>query len=264
MILGKTNVPQFTLQGYTDNRLFGPTRNPWNLALTPGGSSGGAVAAVASGMGSLALGTDGGGSIRRPSAYTGLVGFEPSRGMVPRGRGFPPVLHDFEVVGPIAHDVDDIIVAMNAIGGSRWRRPQADTSIAPLRILYIPVFDDAPVDPVIASAVAVVAEEFANQGHHVERAQRFDLAAPISEVWPVISQTGLAWLLSQHPDADLGQAFTDMAGAGRGYSAIDYAGALDAVRGIEREFADLFERFNVLLTPATAAMPWPATNPTPR
>src|SRR4029079_1523772 len=68
VILGKTNVPQFTLQGYTDNCLFGPTRNPWDLALTPGGSSGGAVAAVASGMGPLALGTDGGGSIRRPSA----------------------------------------------------------------------------------------------------------------------------------------------------------------------------------------------------
>ncbi len=263
VILGKTNVPQFTLQGYTDNRLFGPTRNPWDLTLTPGGSSGGAVAAVASGMGPLALGTDGGGSIRRPSAHTGLVGFKPSRGMVPRGRGFPPVLHDFEVIGPIAHNVEDIIVAMNAIGGSRWRQPQADTPTGPLRILYIPVFDDAPVDPAITSAVAAVAGELAKQGHHVEQAQRFDLAQPISQIWPVISKTGLAWLLSQHPETDLGQDFADMAHAGRAYSAIDFAGALDAIRGVEQEFANLFERFNVLLTPATAAMPWPATDSHP-
>ena len=263
VILGKTNVPQFTLQGYTDNRLFGPTRNPWDLALTPGGSSGGAVAAVASGMGPLALGTDGGGSIRRPSAHTGLVGFKPSRGMVPRGRGFPPVLHDFEVIGPIARDVDDIIAAMTVIGGSRWLQPQDDTAPGSLRILYIPVFADAPVDPVIASAVAAVGVELTKQGHHVERAQRFDLAGPISEIWPVISQTGLAWLLSRHPEADLGQAFADMARAGRAYSAIDYAGALDAVRGVEREFDALFERFHVLLTPATAAMPWPATESHP-
>jgi aspartyl-tRNA(Asn)/glutamyl-tRNA(Gln) amidotransferase subunit A len=74
VIVGKTNVPEFTLQGYTDNLLFGPTRNPWNAALTPGGSSGGAVASVAGGMVPLAIGTDGGGSIRRPASHTGLVG----------------------------------------------------------------------------------------------------------------------------------------------------------------------------------------------
>ena len=74
VIVGKTNVPEFTLQGYTDNDLFGTTRNPWDVRLTPGGSSGGAVAAVAAGGGPHALGTDGGGSIRRPAAQAGLVG----------------------------------------------------------------------------------------------------------------------------------------------------------------------------------------------
>jgi aspartyl-tRNA(Asn)/glutamyl-tRNA(Gln) amidotransferase subunit A len=68
IILGKTNCPEFTLQGYTDNVLFGPTRNPWNLAMTPGGSSGGGVAAVAAGLGPIAICTDGGGSIRRPAS----------------------------------------------------------------------------------------------------------------------------------------------------------------------------------------------------
>ena len=79
VILGKTNCPEFTLQGYTDNLVFGVTRNPWNLALTPGGSSGGAVAAVAAGLGPVAVGTDGGGSIRRPAAHTGLVGLSLAR-----------------------------------------------------------------------------------------------------------------------------------------------------------------------------------------
>src|SRR5258708_6270577 len=115
VILGKTNVPEFTLQGYTDNALFGVTRNPWNLALTPGGSSGGAVAAVACGIGPIALCTDGGGSIRRPAAHTGLVGFKPSRGMVPRGAGFPAILHDFEVAGPIPRQVRDLPLPSQAL-----------------------------------------------------------------------------------------------------------------------------------------------------
>ena len=88
VIFGKTNCPEFTVQGYTDNLLFGPTRNPWNLALTPGGSSGGAVAAVSAGLCPIALATDGGGSIRRPASYTGLVGLKPSRGRVARAEGF--------------------------------------------------------------------------------------------------------------------------------------------------------------------------------
>ncbi len=90
IILGKTNVPEFTLQGYTNNPLFGVTRNPWDLRLTPGGSSGGAVAAVAAGLGPLAIGTDGGGSIRRPAGHAGLVGLKPSTGRVARTRGLHP------------------------------------------------------------------------------------------------------------------------------------------------------------------------------
>src|SRR5690606_39209169 len=89
-ILGKTNVPEFTLQGFTDNALFGVTVNPWNTDLTPGGSSGGAVAAVAAGMGVAALATDGGGSIRRPCAHTGLYGLKPSPGFVARADHLPP------------------------------------------------------------------------------------------------------------------------------------------------------------------------------
>jgi hypothetical protein len=102
------------------------TGNPWDPALTPGGSSGGAVAAVASGMCTLALATDGGGSIRRPAAHTGLVGFKPSRDTVARGKGFPAILGEFEVIGPIARSVDDVLAAMEVIATPAWSRLMAE------------------------------------------------------------------------------------------------------------------------------------------
>jgi CO/xanthine dehydrogenase FAD-binding subunit len=153
VILGKTNVPQFTLHGFTDNELFGVTGNPWNVALTPGGSSGGAVAAVASGMGALALGTDGGGSIRRPAAHTGLVGFKPSRAMVPRDHGFPAILYNFEVAGPIARCVDDAIATMDVIAGANWLHGDAAPVIQRPRIAYTTTFSGAPVDPLIRDRI---------------------------------------------------------------------------------------------------------------
>jgi aspartyl-tRNA(Asn)/glutamyl-tRNA(Gln) amidotransferase subunit A len=107
LLLGKTNVPEFALEGYTGNPLFGVTRNPWDLALTPGGSSGGAVAAVACGIGPLAIGQDGGGSIRRPASHAGVVGLKPSLSAVPRAHALPSLLLDFEVIGPLARTVAD-------------------------------------------------------------------------------------------------------------------------------------------------------------
>lgn len=259
VILGKTNVPEFTSQGYTDNLLFGPTRNPYDLALTPGGSSGGAVAAVASGMGPIAIGTDGGGSIRRPAAHTGVVGFKPSRRMVPRRHGFPAILHDLEVIGPIARSVDDILLAMDVIGGPDWARVEAGTQ--PARILYIPTFSGAPVDREIAASVAEVAERQAAQGHSVQTIKEFDLAGPIAEIWPVLSQSGVAWLMSLHSDRDdlIGPSLADMARNGRRFTAADYLAALDAIKAVGREFDALFARYDLLLTPSAAAMPWPAT-----
>ncbi|HLG83664.1 MAG TPA: amidase [Bradyrhizobium sp.] len=260
VILGKTNVPEFTLHGFTDNALFGTTGNPWNPALTPGGSSGGAVAAVASGMGALALGTDGGGSIRRPAAHTGLIGFRPSRDTVKRGKGFPAILHDFEVIGPIARSMNDIIACMEVIAGPAWSRLRQDPLATTPRIAYAPSFGTAPVDPFVRKTIDRTIARSRALGLSIETLPQFDLAEPIAQVWPVISQTGVAWLAAQHPDWDakVSPAIAAMAVNGGVLKAQDYLDALDAIAAMRRAFDGLFDRFDFLMTPATAAMPWPA------
>ncbi|HYG88846.1 MAG TPA: amidase [Azospirillum sp.] len=270
VILGKTNVPEFTLQGYTDNRVFGPTRNPWNLGLTPGGSSGGAVAAVASGIGPLAIGTDGGGSIRRPSSHTGLVGLKPSVGRVARCDGFPAILLNCEVIGPIARTVDDVVMAMEIMAVADPRDPlsarYADRPFAvgparKCRILYVETFGDAPVDPEIRASVALAADRLDVLGHRVERAGRFTLVDAINErVWPVISQAGLAWLLERHPgwQGQISEGLEPLAEAGRNLSASAFVGALDTIAETSRALSELFQDYDLILTPSAAALPWGA------
>jgi aspartyl-tRNA(Asn)/glutamyl-tRNA(Gln) amidotransferase subunit A len=269
VILGKTNCPEFTLQGYTDNLLFGPTRNPWNLALTPGGSSGGAVAAVSAGLGPIAIGTDGGGSIRRPASHTGLVGLKPSTGRVPRGDGFPLILLDLETVGPMAWTVTDLVLAMKVISGPDRRDPVslvfanrffALESAPTCRILYIPRFGQSPVDPEIASSVAGAARVLAGLGHAVEEGDApFDVDA-LAQAWSVIGQSGLAWLLRSHPEkkGKLTPAIEEMATKGAAVTAADYYAALEVIKELRTELSLFFDRYDLIMTPSAAALPWPA------
>ena len=265
VILGKTNVPEFTVHGFTDNTLFGTTGNPWDPALTPGGSSGGAVAAVATGMGAIALGTDGGGSIRRPAAHTGLVGFKPSRDTVRRGNGFPAILHDFEVVGPIARSVDDVIWTMAVIAGPAWQRLVNEAVVRRPRIAYAPSFGGAPVDPFIRGVVDRTVDRMRSLVADIELISPFDLAEPLGQIWPIISQTGVAWLLGQHRDWQdrVAPAIAEMEAAGRKYAAKDYLNALDTISQMKQTFESLFDRYDFLITPTTAAMPWPAAESHP-
>src|SRR5215212_9864603 len=163
VLLGKTTTPEFGWKGVTDSPLTGITRNPWNTAKTPGGSSGGAAAAVASGMGPLAVGTDGGGSIRIPCSFTGLFGIKPSFGRVPAWplSPFGTVAH----VGPMTRTVADAALMLNVIAqpdardwhalpyDARDWRMGLDAGVAGLRIAYSPNLGYAKVDPEVAALV---------------------------------------------------------------------------------------------------------------
>lgn len=274
VILGKTNVPEFTLEGYTDNALFGPTGNPWDPRLTPGGSSGGAVTAVASGMGPLALGTDGGGSIRRPASHTGLVGLKPTPGRVPRTDGLPAILLDLEVIGPIARTVADAALLLAAMAGPAPEDP-ASHGLPPLgppaspprlRILYVPRFGASPVDPGIAASVATAARRLEALGHAVEEEPvPFDPEA-VLPIFPVIASAGLAWLLGNLPGepSPASAALVAMAKAGREAGAPSLFAALDAMAGFRRDMGPfLARRCDAILTPSAAALPWPARDSHP-
>jgi amidase len=122
IIIGKTNTPEFAFGPNTVNKVFGATRNPWNLALTAGGSSGGSAAALATGMCPLAEGTDLGGSLRGPASYCGVVGFRTSPGLVPR---YPSTLawDSYSVEGPMARTVGDTALMLSVMAGADDRAP---------------------------------------------------------------------------------------------------------------------------------------------
>lgn len=272
VILGKTNVPELTLEGYTGNDLFGVTRNPWDVRLTPGGSSGGAASGVAAGLVPLALGTDGGGSIRRPACHTGLVGFKPSTGRMARIDGFPAILTDFETLGTLTRSVADAVLLDAILAGPdpRDRRslsaPAAPWAGGTRRILYLPRFGASPVDPEVAAATDTVAAALAGAGHAVERAEVFFDLDELARVWFVISRAGVAWLAAREGGrigAQAGASVRAMAADGATVSGADYLDALERVTAFRRRCAELFAGADLVLTPSAAALPWPAGMPYP-
>ena len=270
LILGKTNVPEFALEGYTDNPLFGPTRNPWNLALTPGGSSGGAVAAVASGIAPLAIGQDGGGSIRRPASHTGLVGLKPSLGAVPREHVLPSLLLDFEVIGPLARTVADARLLFDVMRGpalvdrSSLAAAQAAARprrAGPARLLYVERFGDAPLDPQIASSVGRAVNRLEALGHRVQSGPLPLNLDFFAEAWPQIGQIGLARMFEAQPEweARASQKYRAMADMGRRLPAARLWQILERVAQLRPETAALFagpEGLDGIILPSAAALPW--------
>lgn len=271
ILVGKTNVPEFTLEGYTDNPLFGVTRNPWDLALTPGGSSGGAAASVAAGCTPLALGTDGGGSIRRPAAHCGLVGLKPTIGRVARVEGLPTLLLDFEVIGLMARTVADITALLAVVAGpdaadpASWA-PAIPAAAAPqtasrLRLLYVPTLEQAPVDAGIAQACAHAAQQLAQAGgHQLDSGPLALQLADITAAWPQVAQIGLAHLFQQQPawGAAAAEKYRQMATAGTALPATALWRILDLTAQLRRDCAALFSQWDAVLMPCTAAQPWAA------
>ncbi len=178
LLLGKTTTPEFGWKGVTDGPLTGITRNPWNPKMTPGGSSGGGAAAVAAGMGPLAIGTDGGGSIRIPCSFSGLFGLKPSFGRVPAWPLSPmgTVAH----VGPMTRTVTDAALMMNVLSlpdnrdwhslpyDGRDYRIGLNDGVKGLRIAYSADLGYAKVDSEIAAIVKKAVKTFSQLGAFVE------------------------------------------------------------------------------------------------
>lgn len=269
LIVGKTNVPEFALEGYTANPVFGVTGNPWAPELTPGGSSGGAVAAVAAGIAPLAIGQDGGGSIRRPACHAGLVGLKPSLSAWPREHVLPSLLLDFEVIGPLARTVADARLMFDVLRGpdavdrsslAAAQGARQEHKSGPLRVLYVERMGEAPLDPQIASSVSQAVGLLAGLGHRVDTgALPLDLDF-FSEAWPQIGQIGLASMFDQHPEWERQASlkYCDMAAAGRRLSGARLWQIVERVKQLRRECAALFERVDVIVMPSVAALPWPA------
>ncbi len=195
VVLGKTNTPEFGCMGDTYNNVFGATWNPWNTGRSPGGSSGGTSAAIASGMVPVGTGSDGGGSIRIPSAMCGLSGLKPSHGRVPSGP--PPLgLLDLSCVGPMARRIRDVAYCLDAVVGPHpsdlrslpaptesWRTALDDPPL-PARVLWVPSFDGGPADSEIVASCGAAVERLAAEGTEVvEAGTLFDPADSVSQAF---------------------------------------------------------------------------------
>jgi Asp-tRNA(Asn)/Glu-tRNA(Gln) amidotransferase A subunit family amidase len=263
VLIGKTNNPEFCYRGITDNALYGLTRNPWSLDRTPGGSSGGSGAAVAAGMVPMALGTDGGGSIRIPASFCGIAGLKPSFGLVPKMPGFRgwPTL---SVDGPMARTVRDLALMLDVMAGPT---PLDDSALAVplgdvlgavdradasgLRIGASVDLGFAPVEREVRDVFGRALDALSDAGWAI------DEAAPPSEppiaMWNAIAcAEGYASegpLLAGH-EAQMSFDTAELVRAGERMTAAEYLDVQQLRAEYTGEWAAFFERYDLLLTPA--------------
>ncbi|HWA89971.1 MAG TPA: amidase [Rhizomicrobium sp.] len=264
VMLGKTTTPEFGWKGSTDSPLTGITRNPWNKAKTPGGSSGGSSAALAARFCPLALGTDGGGSIRIPACFTATYGLKPSFGRVPAYplSPFGTVAH----VGPMTRTVRDSALMMNAIARPDARDwfnvPGADAdytarlaeSMKGKRIAFSPRLGYAKkVMPEIETLVAAAVKRFEAMGAHVEQVD--PSTDDPSETFQILWWAGAGFLLGDLPEekkAKLDPGLRKMAEEGRSIPLKTYLAANAARGAYGSKIRRFMERYDFVLTPATA------------
>jgi aspartyl-tRNA(Asn)/glutamyl-tRNA(Gln) amidotransferase subunit A len=263
VLLGKTTTTEFGLTGSSQSPLSGVTRNPWNTAHTTGGSSAGAVAAVAAGFGPLALGTDGGGSIRVPSAYAGVVGLKPTYGRVPTSPasviGVPP--H----VGPIARSVEDAALLLGVIAADDDRDPfrlapdgqdylaSLEAGVRGLRI-GVSTLGHADLEPEIVAAFDRAAQAFAELGAHVEAADPVipSSAAQVRRTLFAARAAHTVRALDTAQRALLDPGVEQAARDGERLSALDYLAAEHERVALAESLARYHRDFDLLLTPTTA------------
>ena len=274
VIVGKTTTPELAMLGRTDSRLSGITRSPWDPALTPGGSSGGASASVAAGVTPLAIGTDMGGSTRLPASYTGLVGMRPSTGRIPRRYGFPATCIDFQVIGPFARTMRDMRLLYGVLAGPDARDPYSDRFLfapsgapgRPLRIAWFTAIGDEGAAPEVAASVAAAVASLAGANCEVVAVSApFDLAA-LRAFHAVLTAAAAARIVVRFPDRWREETCPNVrAAAERGLtiSAADYVNALDALAAWRGDVTAAWGDYDALICPTAAAPAWPAEDDAP-
>ncbi|MDR7303461.1 amidase [Haloactinomyces albus] len=273
VIFGRTNAPEFGAKPITEPLAFGPTRNPWELTRTPGGSSGGAAAAVAAGIVPLAGASDGGGSIRIPAACCGLFGLKPGRGLVPSGPERAENFHGASLDGVISRSVRDSAAALDTLIGHDPAGPylagaperdfseELNREPGALRIGFSAESALGAPHPHAVSALTDAAELLESLGHEVEEVPSpVDLEAltvDFLEAWSVklasamneaIQRTG-ASETSFELDTRL------LAAIGRTFSGPEYSAVLDRWHGHTRKLAEFHRQHDLLLTPSLAGPP---------
>ena len=271
--LGLTTTPEFGWKALTDGPLHGVTRNPWNTDLTPGGSSGGAAVAALTGAGVFHLGTDGGGSIRVPAAFTGLVGLKPTYGRVPAypASAFGTVAH----IGPMARRVADTRAMLDAMAGrdtADWMQgpgtmpglEKRERAFAGTHIGYWTKPPCGQVDPEIVRTVDAVLADLTHLGAVVTPFELpgDDLLELFNSHWYTGAATRAAALSSYARDR-LDPGLKEVVAIGERYGAVDYVRAMGARSDFGRAMDEIAERFDIIVSPATAVLPFPVLHEVP-
>ena len=266
LILGKTTTPEFGWKGVTDSPLSGITRNPWNLAKTPGGSSGGAAAAAAAGLGALHIGTDGGGSIRIPAGFTGIVGLKPSFGRVPAWPASP--FGTLAHLGPMTRSVADAALMLTVMAQPDARdwyqlphpcqdfRHGLEAGVGGLRIAYARTLAGAVVDPEIAALVETAAARFRELGATVEEAAP-DLpdTGPVFRILWFAGAANLLRAYAPEQQAAMDKGLLEVAAEGARIGLLDYLAAQKARESVGQTMRAFHRRYDLLLLPS---LPIPA------
>ena len=268
IVVGKTNTPEFGVGSHTFNEVFGPTRNPWALDRSAGGSSGGAGAALAAGLVPIADGSDHGGSIRNPASFNNVVGLRPTPGLVPSGGdgdGWDPAA----VLGPMARTVGDLALMLTAISGPDPRSPlsygdpaefRGDLSgdLAGVRIAWCPDLGGLPIEPAVLGVLARARDRLTALGCLVE-----DVALDLSranEAFETLRALGFARAFGDALPALRGTAKDTLVWNIERGLALDgptIARALTTRSEIFTMFAEVLERFDVLVAPSAQVVPFP-------
>ncbi|MGH6720080.1 MAG: amidase [Alphaproteobacteria bacterium] len=260
VFLGKTTTPEFGWKGVTDSPRSGVTRNPWNTAMTPGGSSGGSAAAVAAGLGPLTVGTDGGGSIRIPCGFSGLVGLKPTFGRVPAypASPFGTLAH----VGPMTRTVGDAALMMTVLTRPDARDGYAlpadgrdyslglDDGVRGLRIAFSPDLGFVRVDAEVAAAVARAVQALDDAGAVLERADPgFDNPQEMFRTLWYAGAAGLFRTISAQKRRQVDPGLLEVVAEGEGLSARDLLSAEKARAALGSRMNLFHERHDLLVTP---------------